>query len=554
MASITSWNRLEPRTRSATLPGVQARLHDPLWLLARQWQFGEFLAEDAGSPVAVRVNGAWSSIAGYQAGAVVAELGATPLETMVQREPVTPALRDRVNAGLYFLRLLGSGLAQRVSGWYGEHFMVGEADGPPAGPGRLLSRLAVKRTPDGTALWTAIRDGGVVVPPGMNPDDLTLIQAALATFRGWYEAEYGGGPDSAWQPESLRYGFEVNAPLGSDAAAAGGTVLTASFTGQGRLDWYAFDAEATANRPAGTVSTLDVTAVPVPVSFAGMPSPRWWEFEDGTVDFGAIDTGPEDLGRLLLAEFALVYGNDFFMVPLELPVGALCRISSLEVSNTFGENVVIPQDAPGQAGSWRLFRLSQPQRGGGPAPGTDLFFLPPSPGWTIEGPPIEEISLLRDEMANLAWAVEQLVEADAGPVNRAEQENLSRAPAPPDPAPEATGASPVLEYRLATPVPSNWYALVPEQQPAAAGASPRAVAFRLAGGSAPEGRILAELAAVRLHEEELGRSGAVLRRNWKYARWIDGSTHVWVGRVRTLGRGEGSSGLRFDELIAQSQA
>jgi len=28
----------------------------------------------------------------------------------------------------------------------------------------------------------------------------------------------------------------------------------------------------------------------------------------------------------------------------------------------------------------------------------------------------------------------------------------------------------------------------------------------------------------------------------------------WVGRVRTLGRGEGSSGLRFDELIAQSQA
>lgn len=35
---------------------------------------------------------------------------------------------------------------------------------------------------------------------------------------------------------------------------------------------------------------------------------------------------------------------------------------------------------------------------------------------------------------------------------------------------------------------------------------------------------------------------------------VDGSTHVWVGRVRTLGRGEGSSGLRFDELIAQSQA
>ena len=156
-------------------------------------------------------------------------------------------------------------------------------------------------------------------------------------------------------------------------------------------------------------------------------------------------------------------------------------------------------------------------------------------------------------MANLAWAVEQLVEADAGPVNRAERENQNRVPVPPDPATEATGAPPVLEYRLATPVPSNWYALVPEQQPAAAGTSPRAVAFRLAGGSAPEGRILAELEQVRLHEEELARTGTVLRRKWRYARWIDGSTHVWVGRVRTLGRGEGSSGLRFDEVIAKSQ-
>jgi hypothetical protein len=278
------------------------------------------------------------------------------------------------------------------------------------------------------------------------------------------------------------------------------------------------------------------------------------EFEDGTIDFGAVDTGPEDLGRLLLAEFALVYGNDFFMVPLELPIGALCRISSLEVSNTFGENVVVPQDAPGQADSWQLFRLSQSQRGGVPGQGTDLFFLPPSLGWMIEGPPIEEISLLRDEMANLAWAVERLVEADAGPVNRSERENQSRVPTPPDPATEATGAPPVLEYRLATPVPSNWYALVPEQQPASAGASPRAVAFRLAGGSSPEGRILAELEQVKLHEEELARTGTVVRRQWKYARWIDGSTHVWVGRIRTLSRGEGSSGLRFDEVIAKSQA
>jgi hypothetical protein len=266
-----------------------------------------------------------------------------------------------------------------------------------------------------------------------------------------------------------------------------------------------------------------------------MPRARWWEFEDGTIDFGSIDTAPEDLGRLLLAEFALVYGNDFFLVPLELPVGALCRVTALEVRNTFGELVTIPADPPGQDGTWRLFRLT----------GTDLLFLPPALGWRIEGAPIEEVSLLRDETANLAWAVERLVSTETGPVDRTLQ---TSEPTPPDPSPTATGAPPILEYRPATDVPANWYALVPEQQPPTAGTTPRAIAFRLSGATAPEGRILAELAQGRLHEEELPRTGTIVTRRWRYARWTDGSTHTWIGRTRTLGRGEGSSGLRYDDV------
>ena len=31
--------------------GLAARIHDPLWLLARQWQFGEFRGEDVGSHI-----------------------------------------------------------------------------------------------------------------------------------------------------------------------------------------------------------------------------------------------------------------------------------------------------------------------------------------------------------------------------------------------------------------------------------------------------------------------------------------------------------------------
>ena len=36
-------------------PGIEARVHDPLWLLGRQWQLGEFEGEDAGTPLTVRV-------------------------------------------------------------------------------------------------------------------------------------------------------------------------------------------------------------------------------------------------------------------------------------------------------------------------------------------------------------------------------------------------------------------------------------------------------------------------------------------------------------------
>ena len=37
--------------------GLAARLADPLWLLARQWQLGEFRGDDAGSATSVTVAG-----------------------------------------------------------------------------------------------------------------------------------------------------------------------------------------------------------------------------------------------------------------------------------------------------------------------------------------------------------------------------------------------------------------------------------------------------------------------------------------------------------------
>src|SRR4051794_12033307 len=51
MPSVTSWTRLEPHPSSSGMPGFAARVGDPLWLLARQWQLGELTGTDGGSPV-----------------------------------------------------------------------------------------------------------------------------------------------------------------------------------------------------------------------------------------------------------------------------------------------------------------------------------------------------------------------------------------------------------------------------------------------------------------------------------------------------------------------
>jgi hypothetical protein len=34
-------------------------------------------------------------------------------------------------------------------------------------------------------------------------------------------------------------------------------------------------------------------------------------------------------------------GNDWFVIPIDLPVGSLCRTQSLVVTNTFGERTLI---------------------------------------------------------------------------------------------------------------------------------------------------------------------------------------------------------------------
>ncbi len=111
-------------------------------------------------------------------------------------------------------------------------------------------------------------------------------------------------------------------------------------------------------------------------------------------------------------------------------------------------------------------------------------------------------------------------------------------------------------YRLGTSVPEYWIPLLPVQEGPSIrlkrGALPRLEPGDAGGAFEPQGRILHPGHPLVLHDEEVPREGARVTRAYQYARWIDGSTHLWVGRRKEAGRGEGSSGLRFDVLDADS--
>jgi hypothetical protein len=47
---------------------LQAQVRDPLWFLARQWQMGEFLGDDAGSPIQATMGVEQRSITTYRPG------------------------------------------------------------------------------------------------------------------------------------------------------------------------------------------------------------------------------------------------------------------------------------------------------------------------------------------------------------------------------------------------------------------------------------------------------------------------------------------------------
>ncbi len=625
--SATTWSRLEPLpTADDVTLGLQAPLADPLWMLARQWQFNEFRGEDAGSPVGadLRVRGVPMQRLRHPSGAVperVLAEAAPPIEALVEHERVLAA-HPKLNAqaGQHLMRMLradGQAAAGEALRAAFPAAIAAPADAVADNAGFVWHQLLDARAIDAQRLATELRalagnaaaidallaGAGVAAPQA-------AVRAVLVRWLAWLDdlALEPGTPQGAspyWNPQRLEYGFGLR----SEGVQPEIRLDAEEYT-DGRLDWHSFTVSAGVTPPGVPVlgnAPIDFqpkrAPMPTVARYPGMPADRYWEFEDGKVNFGRMGAAKSDLARLAVMEYALVFGNDWFVLPVTLPVNALYKVAQFSISDNFGITVPIPPAANLDGSQWTMFEMStKPSPLLPRARLDDCMYLCPALH-AREGPPLEQVSLMRDEMANLVWAVEKKVQGSSGePLDRRfESTRLSTQQSllPPLGAEPVPGGAP-LKFTLQTPVAANWIPFLPVKRKGASAlnwsiqlqrgvvvqhylvdpqrlAEPRNAAYaavieRLrhtpfvepkpaqAGLQGfmfhPRGEILrltpADAASLlttdflRVEDEEVPRDGVVVQRAFNYARDANGRGLLWIGRSKKTGRGEGSSGLRFD--------
>jgi hypothetical protein len=539
MENYPTWIRLHPDSRDDTLvTSVEARMHDPLWLLGRQWQFGEMRHDAGATPIDVRVDGTSAPISKLRGGPASATTGTpfavkprtVPLETLVEREAVPEdglnGLRLRTEAGLHLLRMLRvAGLGARAQSWVDRcPFTL------PAGiEGDAATRewwdLVAGRVPDAAQLRAAITAAlKPTATPPIAADEAKVLKAWLT----WHAARFqspASGP-STWNPERFEYAFGA-----AGMRASGEAVLAAPEYLEGRLEWFDFEQATGTLKATGKPEQRRMFRIPAPLDFVGMPNPRFWTFEDSSVRFDALDLlarpdAPPSPATLMVLDFALSYSDDWFLVPLALDAWSIFETTDVAITDAFGDTVV----AKPPEGRWNLFRLDAPAEPGG----LSRLFVAACPAQASEGEPIEELHLLRDEVANVAWAVERLLQHPLG--------NGIEPYVPPNDTGATTQSG--LVWTLAPPgPPRNWFPLMPLE----IGRLALGVLWS-ARDARPGGKVLTELKASkkRLHQEEVPQEGAQVTRRWQSARAIDGSLHFWIGRSKTPRRSDTAPAIRFD--------
>jgi len=631
--------RIEGRTRNTDpTEAMRLRVHDPLWMLARQWQMGEFRGNNTGTAMSVRCTVRYE------------DCSSDPIEPVTEQiNPVIDFLA-RIESAVYFLDLLknaqeGRSLAKTIRPQLIQQFPINwEAVGTLVLPNAVTKDEEMKlnrhlqnyaktykgKIFDGAALYKYLsQDQGKTEasPKAASPLERSLM-LIKGEFMAWFEKKYkpASSTNQHWQAADLCYTVETQ--------VAGKTYKSDNYQG-GRLSWYTFDYEQKLKglnelkpgvrpgvRPGDKpfigpgVKPFEpvpdqVLSLPTPATFAAAPNKRLWQMEDRKVFMGNSVEEPSEANSVVM-RYATMYSNDWMLFPLKTEIGKYITVKKIEVIDTFGECFSIDEkDRAGNNGQlgeneeqWQMFTNSTV--GNRKQTVVNGLFYAPQLAATVEGKPIEEVKVLRDEIANMVWGVENVVPDGCGGTLDANlyatrletivngQNKVGEPEHQPDTVVFGQGKSPELvkapgnsapqakfSYSLQSSVPFNWIPFIPQRLPSK---ESKLFPFFMGGREIilrrgkmpcyifnkdhfdllavrPQGSIMRPVMKfivngdgkvkeepMVIHEEAVQATGIRLTKNYQRARWIGGKTYQWLGIYKRQAKTDASSGLIFDTL------
>lgn len=622
--NATFYTRLEPRTRNADFKkALSFEVYDPLWMLTRQWQFGRFKAVDCGSPVMIKVKTIKGRITSIQrmnkSGQFVFDSYSTdkPMEYEVEKQNVqiTPYVRVESAMQLKKMLLATKKIQKSDFAFLYKEFKLddiresldeNDINSLKTKNNQALAefyKFYLNRSFDGYKVYKdfeTINIGKIEKLYSFLPDISIrkIFIDVLVKYVKWFANKFLPCSKNTNYWNDRKLGYDVKIGQGSN-------LFVAEDYDSGTLSWHSFDYSGQ-NSSAELQRTEDpkfLSYIPSPSQVPGAPASRLWEFENRKVNMGNGDNDCSSIGSAAIMQYVTMFSNDWMFAPLETETGCVLDVQGIIVKDSFGDRFYINKNAQQldeenynkskkyddppyeqviYTDRWNLFgscfddaykinRFSTAQ---------GLLF-PPAVLRNEESKPVEEVQFLRDEMANMVWGVETVInngcggtmdgktlsdlvfsDVDASNQAGANEQNSNKQ--------DKTDDDKAIEYSLLIQnrVPMNWIPFVPEQVKRSEGGNCSDIEFRRGRMPvyfnksyqwfAPSTDLLGykftgdKVNPMYINEEELASCGIKIVKTAQRTRWFLGKSFNWVGNKQVINEYQANSGLMFDELISKA--
>lgn len=604
---IHTHKRLETRTRKQNPnTALSFAVHDPLWMLTRQWQFGEFKGNDAGSAIWAKIKIEHDHIETLQNGnqKQIFDIHDV-LEHKVERLNTQITHAIRVEAAYYLKKSLDFSTLKEHASSLLKHWqnLYPLSAFPNKNEDLLASSKSGKEVLDtikkkqNTHLESYLAgfgkrcfDGHQVFLDYINQNHLDNTIAKMLTadqqkdflqimkqFTDWFRSTYLPIDETGnkfWINEKLGYEFCVETQ-GKEKENTKKKYSVEDYC-SGKLSWYSFDIERNSGKNSGKNEKF-LSFIPVLADFPGAPNKRLWAFEDAKIAMGNSELSANALANAVVLQYTTMYGNDWLITPMELNAGTVSTVKGIIITDVFGNRYYINQPAGETSknerytNKWEMFTIAQKDAYSKGDFSTDgCLFYPPSIPRTEESKPLEEVQFLRDEMANMVWGVELTINDGCGSTLDGDE--------------YATKISAEIEemipkynvqenedidytYLFQNNAPLNWIPFSPVKMPEGTSHGDREIRLQrstmplyLKDGFIP---IRPNTYLMRygideddtiyqyqfINEEEILAVGTKIQLSYQRTRWFNGKIFNWLGAKKEVSQTQANSGLSFDELI-----